>query len=66
MPKHRSFLPSGLTAREKRSPALRRRLSACIRAVEKSACPPSAKRGGKYNYGKCRANPVAVCRKAVT
>lgn len=61
----RAYLPSGLTKAEKRSPALRRRLSSCIRQVEKAACPKSAKRRGKFDYGKCKYNPVAVCRASV-
>lgn len=62
MPK-RKYLPSGLTKAEKRSPALRKKLARCIRKVEKSSCPKSAKRmDGTYDYKKCRANPVSVCR----
>ena len=62
MPKKRQYLPRGLTKREKASPALRKKLASCIRQVEKTACPKSALRRGKYDYSKCSANPVAVCR----
>ena len=58
----RKYLPYGLTAAEKRSPALRKKLASCIKQVEKTACPKSAKKRGKYDYSKCSANPVAVCR----
>lgn len=59
----RKYLPRYLTAAEKRSPKRRKELSSCIRQVEKSSCPKSAKRkDGTYDYKKCRANPVAVCR----
>lgn len=58
----RKYLPSGLTVTERRSPALRGKLSRCIRAVERSACPASAKRGSRYDYSRCRVNPAAVCR----
>jgi hypothetical protein len=61
----RKYLPSGLTKAEKRSPALRRKLSSCIRKVEKSACPKSAKKRGKFDYKKCRYSPVAVCRASI-
>lgn len=61
----RQFLPFGLTAREKRSPTLRKKLSRCIRKVEKEACPKSAKRKGKIDFKKCKVNPVAVCRSAL-
>jgi len=65
MPK-RKYLPSGLTKAEKRSPALRKKLASCIKAVEKTACPKSARRkDGTYIYSRCRANPVAVCRAKV-
>jgi hypothetical protein len=62
----RAFLPSGLTAREKRSPALRKKLSSCIRQVEKTACPKSAKKKGHYIYSRCAVNPVAVCRRSLS
>jgi len=62
MSKRRAYLPRGLTKREKASSALRKKLASCIRQVEKTACPPSAKKRGKYDYSKCSANPVAVCR----
>jgi len=59
----RTYLPRGLTKAERRSPTLRRKLSRCIRKVEKSSCPKFAKRkDGTFDYKKCRANPVAVCR----
>jgi len=59
----RKYLPRGLTKAEKRSPTLRKKLARCIRKVEKSSCPKSAKRkDGTFNYSRCRANPVAVCR----
>jgi len=62
MPK-RKYLPKGLTKAEKRSPALRKKLARCIKAVEKSSCPKSAKRkDGTFDYSRCRANPAAVCR----
>jgi len=61
----RRYLPSGLTPSEKRSPSLQSRLSRCIKAVEKKSCPASAKHEGKYDYSKCRYNPVAVCRSSV-
>lgn len=64
--KRRRYLPYALTAREKRSPKLRRKLSRCIKKVEKTACPRSARRpDGTYDYRKCTANPVAVCRAAL-
>jgi len=63
MPRRRRYLPSGLTAREKRSPKLRRKLSRCIKKVEKKSCPKKAlRKDGTYNYKLCKANPVAVCR----
>jgi len=63
MPRRRRYLPYGLTAREKRSPKLRKKLSRCIKKVEKTSCPKSARRkDGTYNYKRCKANPVAVCR----
>ena len=58
----RKYLPKYLTKAEKRSPSLRKKLASCIRKVEKSSCPKSAKKDGKFDYKKCRANPVAVCR----
>jgi len=61
----RAYLPYGLTKAEKRSPALRKKLSSCIRQVEKASCPKSAKRAGKYDYSRCEVNPVAVCRSAL-
>jgi hypothetical protein len=66
MPRGREYLPYGLTKKERRSPKLRRKLSSCIRQVEKKACPRSAlKRNGKYDYLGCKYNPVAICRKSL-
>jgi len=65
MPRGRAYLPYGLTKREKRNPALKRKLSACIKKTEKKACPKSAQHGKKYDYRICRVNPVAVCRWAL-
>jgi len=66
MPRRRRYLPYALTKKEKRSPKLRRKLARCIKKVEKTACPPSAKRkDGTFDYKKCVANPVAVCRAAL-
>ena len=62
MPSKRQYLPYALTAAEKRSPALKKKLASCIRKVEKSACPKSALKKGSYDYSKCAYNPVAVCR----
>ena len=62
MPKGRRYLPFGLTAAEKRSPSLKRKLSSCIRSVEKRACPKRAKKDEKFDYSKCEVNPVKVCR----
>lgn len=61
----RAYLPYGLTEKERRSPKLRRKLSSCIRQVEKTACKGVRKKKGKYDYKKCSANPVAVCRAAL-
>lgn len=61
----RAYLPYGLSKAERRSPSLRRKLSSCIRQVEKSACPKSAKKKGHYVYSRCEVNPVAVCRSAL-
>jgi hypothetical protein len=64
--RRREYLPYGLTAKEKKDPVLRRKLSRCIRSVEKTSCPVSAKRkDGSYNYRKCEVNPVAVCRESL-
>ena len=61
--KGRKFLPYGLTKTEKQSPKLQAKLSRCIRAVEKTACPKSAKKNGKYDYKLCTGgNPAAICR----
>jgi hypothetical protein len=65
MPKGRKYLPYGLTEAERLDPRLRRKLSRCIRALEKKSCPKSAKHGQKYDYKKCRYNPVAVCRRSI-
>lgn len=66
MPARRRYLPRGLTKAEKRSPALQKKLVSCIKQVEKTACPKRARRkDGTYDYGKCKANPVAVCRAAL-
>uniref|UniRef100_A0A6M3LVV0 Uncharacterized protein n=1 Tax=viral metagenome TaxID=1070528 RepID=A0A6M3LVV0_9ZZZZ len=63
MPKRRKYLPYALTAREKRSPKLRRKLSRCIKKVEKAQCPKRAlRKDGTYNYARCKVNPVAICR----
>jgi len=62
----REYLPHGLTAKEKKDPKLRRKLSKCIRNVEVKSCPSSAKnKDGTYNYAKCRVNPVATCRSSI-
>lgn len=66
MPKKRKYLPYGLTEAEKADPKLRKKLARCIRKVEKKACPASAKKKGKYDYRKCLANPVAVCRVSIS
>ena len=58
----REYLPYGLTKEERKNKTLKRKLQRCIKKVEKSACPISAKKKGKYDYKKCRYNPVAVCR----
>jgi len=65
MPGKRKYLPYRLTKEEKRSASLRRKLSRCIRKVEKKSCPKSAKKNGRYDYKKCYVNPVAICRAAV-
>jgi len=63
MVRRRRYLPYALTAREKRSPKLRRKLSRCIKKVEKAQCPKRAlRKDGTYNYAYCKVNPVAVCR----
>jgi len=63
--KKRRYLPRGLTAAEKKSPGVRAKLSRCIKAVEEKSCPSSAKAKGKYDYKKCRYNPVSVCRNSI-
>jgi len=64
--RHREYLPSHLTQSEKRSPKKLKKLSSCIKKVEKKSCPKSARKSnGKYDYGKCRVNPAAVCRASV-
>lgn len=52
--------------KKKRKYLPRKKLTSCIRKVEKQACPTSAKKNGKYDYRKCLANPVAVCRASVS
>ena len=62
----RDYLPYHLTEAEKRDPHLRAKLASCIYQVEKKECPSSAlKPNGKYDYNKCRSNPVAICRASV-
>jgi len=66
MPKRRRYLPYALTAREKRSPKLRRKLARCIKKVEKAQCPKKAlRKDGTYNYALCPVNPVAICRSSL-
>jgi len=63
MPKRRRYLPYALTAMEKRDTKLRRKLSSCIKKVEKAQCPKKAlRKDGTYNYALCQVNPVAICR----
>jgi len=63
MPKRRRYLPYALTAMEKRDTKLRRKLSSCIKKVEKAQCPKKAlRKDGTYNYALCPVNPVAICR----
>lgn len=63
----RRYLPYGLTEEEKANPSLRRKESRCIRAVEGKSCPKMAMtHDGKYDYTKCKVNPVAVCRARLT
>jgi len=64
--KGRKYLPKNLTLKERRSPSLRKKLSRCIKTVEKTACPKSAKKNGAYNYKQCSYSPVAVCRSSLT
>lgn len=66
MPKTRKYLPRFLTERERRNPKLRAKLSSCIRQVEKTACPKSAKKRGKYIYKLCAVNPIATCRASLS
>lgn len=62
----RKYLPYGLTKRERRSPVMLKRLSRCIKAVEKKSCPRSAlRKDGTYNYRRCAVNPVSICRSSV-
>jgi len=63
MPHGRRYLPYGLTLKEKQNPKLRKKISSCIKQVEKKSCQKNAKHRGKYDYNKCNVNPVAVCRK---
>ncbi len=66
MARRRRYLPYALTAREKRSPSLRRLLSRCIKKVEKKQCPKKAlRKDGTYNYDLCKVNPVAICRSSL-
>jgi len=66
MVRRRRYLPYALTSREKRSPKLRRKLSSCIKKVEKAQCPKRAlRKDGTYNYKLCPVNPVAVCRSSL-
>jgi hypothetical protein len=59
----RKYLPHSLTFEEKLSPKLRKKLSSCVRKVERKSCPKKArKRDGSFDYSKCMVNPVAVCR----
>ena len=68
MPKgKRRYLPSGLTVKERTNAKLRKKLSSCIKQVEKKACPKSAlRKNGTYRYSSCKVNPVAVCRSSVS
>lgn len=66
MPRRRRYLPFALTKREKRSPALQKKLARCIKKVEKAQCPKRAlRKDGTYNYKLCKVNPVAICRSAL-
>lgn len=57
-PESRRYLPHGLTPCEKSHPAILRKLSRCIKKVEKrEGCSPP--------YTNCAVNPVAVCRASV-
>jgi hypothetical protein len=56
----RSYLPYGLTVREKEDAELRALLSRCIRKTEVRCCG-----GPTTDYSTCDCNPVAVCRKSV-
>jgi len=54
----RGYLPHGLTECEKEHPHVLKKLSRCIRKVEKrEGCMPP--------YTDCPVNPVAVCRASV-
>jgi hypothetical protein len=59
-PPPRQYLPHGLTQHERRSPEVRRKLSACIKAAERKYC-----KGSGGDYSKCTYNPVAVCRSSI-
>ncbi len=59
-PRTRRFLPHGLTAEEKASPKLRRKLARCIKKTEVRCCGSPT-----TDYAKCSCNPVAVCRASV-
>ena len=56
-PRTRKFLPHGLTECEKEHPAVRKKLSSCIKKAELKCC-------GEHttDYSSCSCNPVAVCR----
>jgi hypothetical protein len=56
----RKFLPHGLTEEEKESPALKKKLSSCIKEAEISCCGEETS-----DYSDCTCNPVAVCRTSI-
>lgn len=57
-PVGRAYLPHGLTECEKAHPSVKRKLSRCIKKVEKrEGCTPP--------YTTCQVNPVAVCRASI-
>jgi hypothetical protein len=57
-PTGRQYLPHGLTQCEKKYPSVKRKLSSCIKQVEKrEGCTPP--------YTDCPVNPVAVCRTSI-
>ena len=59
-PRTRAFLPHGLTECEKSHPAVKKKLSSCIKEAEIKCC-------GEHttDYGGCTCNPVAVCRASI-